>query len=72
MNDRIPAFNLKKQTDMVWLRNMDQAVQPHSSPLSIVTPELTPVGHDSTCCLQQFLFPHFLHHPGNRALIDIE
>ena len=24
---------------MVWLRDMDEAVQPHSSPLSIVTPD---------------------------------
>src|SRR5271165_1026163 len=29
MNDRIPAFNRKKQIDMVWLRNTDEAALLH-------------------------------------------
>jgi hypothetical protein len=28
--------SIEKQIDMVWLRNIDEAVQPQSSPLSIV------------------------------------
>ena len=33
--------SIEKADRLVWLRDMDEAVQPHSSPLSIVTPELT-------------------------------
>src|ERR1700738_4005932 len=72
MNDRIPAFNRKSRSTWCGLRTWTKRYSRARRRYQLSPPELTPGCHDSTCCLQQILFPHLFHHPGNRAPIDIE